>query len=717
MEFLRDLALKVDPVWPGDIGDLVFERFERSPDLPLIAVVDAYAQPVGLIERSSFLTKLASQYGRAVYGKRPIALLMNAAPLLVEADSSTGDFAQQALQDHSGDLRQGFIVIHNGRYLGVGVLLDLLKAAVKERTLTARHMGELADSLRESNLEGERQRRFAEAVIEHIPSLVTVRSATTGRFVLANHATTAVLGIDRGELVGRTVDELALIKPAVELRQLYAALDRLPPTTQQDLPFDQPGHDDTRVLRATQIPLAMPEADPVILTVADDVTEAQRAATKIEQLAHFDMLTGLPNRAQFQDHLDLVMRRAGTPAGGASQQRVGMLIIDLDRFKSVNDTYGHSAGDILLREVANRLRRVVRSDDLPSRLGGDEFAILVNGANAESAAELIAERLIELLSHPFRLAEHTVYLGGSVGIAFYPDDASTAEELVRHADIALYRAKGEGKGAWHRFNPEMQADMHQRTKLERELHQALENGEFEAHFQPILAVAENRIIGFEALMRWHHPVRGYIPPDTFIPVAEDIGLIGPLGDWMIREVCRIGTQLPDELTVAINISAVQFRLPGFVSSVMSALGHSGLSAHRLEIEITESVLVHDEAQVLKSIRQLRELGVRIALDDFGTGYASLAYLQRFPFDKIKIDQSFIRGLPDDKASVAIISAVTALADQLGLITTAEGVETEEERAAVTRLGCTEIQGYLIGRPTANPLEFHIPGEAHHRSAA
>ena len=705
---LRELAIGFDPAHPDDPGETIYNRFRQDLDCPLIAVVDDDCRPIGLIERNSFLTRLAGQYGRAVFGKRPIAPIMDSAPLLVDADTDAGDFAQYALDGHSGRLLKGFIVVEQGRYLGVGAVIDLLKAGVAERVVTEKRLRGLAENLRKSKLEAERQRRFAEAVIEHIPSLVTVRSATTGRFVLVNKAGAAILGVDRAGIVGKSVDE---ITPAVlggQLAHADAVLQNLPPAMRRDLPFERAGSPDGRLLRVAQIPVEMPDGDPLVLTVAEDVTEASRALSRIEQLAHFDVLTRLPNRALFQDRLEAALRAVDRSHAEDAPIEAGLLIIDIDRFKSVNDVFGHSVGDAVLCQVADRIRSVVRADDLPARLGGDEFAVLLLGRDVRAISAAIADRLTEVLSQPFDLASQTVHLGGSAGIAIYPQDARRAEDLIQHADMALYRAKAEGKGVWRRFNPGMQAILRQRGELESALRLALENGELAAHFQPIRNLLLDRVTGFEALIRWHHPKMGTIAPAQFIPLAEEIGLIGPLGEWMIHEACMMASRLPDGMTMAVNISAVQFRLKGFVPRVVQALAAAGLAPERLEFEVTESVLIQDEAQVLKSIRSLRDLGVRIALDDFGTGYASLAYLQRFPFDKIKIDKSFTQGLPGDQACCAIITAVTALASQLGMVTTAEGVETAEQLQAVTALGCSEVQGFLIGHPVPDPVALLRP---------
>ena len=704
MYSLRRLAVEFEPARPGDSGESIYHRFKSNPDCPLIAVIDDNACPIGLVERNSFLVRLAGPYGRSVYGERPISLIMESAPLLVEADTDSGVFARYALEGFSGQLIKGFIVVDNGRYLGVGAILDLLKATVAERAVNEQQLRVLAENLRRSNIDAERQRRFAEAVIEHIPSLVTVRSETDGVFVLANKAGEAILGLDRSEIVGKTVADITPRTLGKQLHNADKVLSRLPPATIREIPFDL--HDSgRRLLRIAQIPVAMPDDDSLILTVADDVTEASQAISRIEQLAHNDILTGLPNRAAFQEKLDETLRIVDRSSEIGVPIEAALLIIDIDRFKSVNDVFGHSLGDAVLREVAERLRDVIQPEGMPTRLGGDEFAAIITGRGVEAMAEALAQRLTELLAQPFHCSGRSVQLGGSVGIALYPRDASHAEDLIQHADLALYRAKAEGKGTWRRFSAGMQASLVQKNQLEYDLRNALGKGELGVHFQPIRDIDGSQIAGFEALMRWHHPQLGAVSPATFIPIAEETGIIGPMGEWIFRQACTMACRLPDAMTMAVNISAVQFGLPGFVGSVIHALATSGLAPHRLEIEVTESVFIHDEAQVLKIINLLRDLGVRIALDDFGTGFASLSYLHRLPFDKIKIDMSFVQGLPGNTASTAIIGAVSRLARELGMITTAEGVETPEQLAAVTELGCTQAQGFLIGQPCADPHSF------------
>jgi len=434
----------------------------------------------------------------------------------------------------------------------------------------------------------------------------------------------------------------------------------------------------------------------VIDLLRSAVRERARSAQRLERLANQDTLTGLASRAHMHDRLHAMLRD--------SKSEIALLAIDMDRFKTVNDTLGHDAGDRVLQEMAKRLRAVLRPEDLAARLGGDEFAVAIAcdpGACRQSAdrlAEQVADRIIERMRQPFSIDGKLLFLGSSLGIASYPHGAANVAELMKHADIALYRAKADGKGVWRRYSPAMREGMEQRCALEADLRLAIERGELEVYLQPILALATDRIVGHEALMRWRHPVHGLIPPALFIPIAEDIGLMVTLGQWIFRQACQIAQRLPADQTIAVNISSTQIRLPGLVAQVAQAMAQSDVAPVRIELEITESVLIGDEDAALANIRQLRNLGVRIALDDFGTGYASFAYLQRFPFDIIKIDQTFTAGLPGRASSRAIVSAIAVLAETLGLRVTAEGVETQAQLDAVRALGCHQAQGFLIGHP-------------------
>jgi diguanylate cyclase (GGDEF)-like protein len=423
-----------------------------------------------------------------------------------------------------------------------------------------------------------------------------------------------------------------------------------------------------------------------------DITERRRAEAKIEYMAHHDALTDLPNRLQLYEQLRQLLAR--TRQG----QHVAVFCLDLDRFKDVNDAHGHPVGDLLLKAVADRLRECIRDVDLVARLGGDEFAIMQAGASQPTEATALASRLIEVIGAPYELDGKQVTVDLSIGIALAPGDGLDSEQLLKNADMALYRAKADGHGLYRFFEPEMDARMQARRNLEIDLRKAIANGEFELFYQPLVDMKTEYVTGFEALIRWHHPERGMIPPLDFIPIAEETGLIVPMGDWVLRQACAEAATWPGNVKIAVNLSPVQFKNKVLLPSVVSALAASGLSPNRLELEITESVLLQDSGATLAVLHELRGLGVRISMDDFGTGYSSLSYLRKFPFDKIKIDQSFIFDMSDHDDSLAIVRAVIAMGSGLGIATTAEGVETAEQFKRLKLEGCTEVQGYLFSPP-------------------
>ena len=423
-----------------------------------------------------------------------------------------------------------------------------------------------------------------------------------------------------------------------------------------------------------------------------DVTEKRNSEKRVAFLALHDALTGLANRVQLREHIEKTLEIV-KHGGGAS-----VLCVDLDHFKTVNETLSHSVGDALLCKVAARLRELVGEGELVARTGGDEFAIVQSGAELTTeASAALAARIVEALGVPYQIGDHHVLVGASVGIAIAPSDGDSADELLKNADLALYRAKEAGRGTFHFYETDMDVKAQARRVLELDLRKAIVAGEFEVFYQPIVNLAEDRISGFEALLRWNHPTRGRVAPLEFIPLAEQTGLIVPIGEWVIRQACAEATKWPD-LRIAVNVSPVQIRSKTLVSAVISALATSGLRPGQLELEITESVLMHDDEATMAALHQLHELGVRISMDDFGTGYSSLSYLRSFPFDKIKIDQSFVRDLVERPDSIAIIRAVAALGKSFGMTTLAEGVETQEQLDKMRAEGCTEVQGYFYSKP-------------------
>jgi diguanylate cyclase (GGDEF)-like protein len=424
----------------------------------------------------------------------------------------------------------------------------------------------------------------------------------------------------------------------------------------------------------------------------EDVTEQRRIGQRIAHMAQHDALTGLPNRILFRERMEQALERVG------QGENLAVLSIDLDCFKEVNDTFGHPAGDALLRAIADRLRRCVCGGGLVARLGGDEFAMINIGAEGLEDLFSLAERILESLSEPLEIEGHQINVGSSIGIAIARSHGDDANELLKHADMALYRAKADGRRTYRLFAPEMNAQLLARRSLEADLRCALERGEFELHYQPFVNVVSNQVTGFEALIRWNHRDKGLIPPSDFIPLAEETGLINPIGDWVLRQACMEAVSWPADLQVAVNLSAVQLKNRNLAQSVVLALAGAGLDPRRLELEITETVLLQEDAALLASLHQLRAFGARIALDDFGTGYSSLKYLRHFPFDKIKIDRSFVKELGTRADCAAIVRAVVELGRSLAMSTTAEGVETEAQLAHLKHEGCTEVQGYLFSKP-------------------
>ena len=431
---------------------------------------------------------------------------------------------------------------------------------------------------------------------------------------------------------------------------------------------------------------------PHLVLAVRDLRDLHEAEKRIRFLALRDPLTGLSNRNRLRDELDTEFKRA------ERGEKFSLLCLDLDSFKPVNDTLGHGIGDQLLKAVAGRIEATVRDIDTIARIGGDEFAVIQTGANHPEAATSLASRLIEEIGKPYQIDGHQVVIGTSIGIALAPSDGQDADTLLKNADLALYRAKAEGRRTFRLFEPEMDAKMQARRLLELDLRQALDLDQFEVHYQSIVTTSTRSVCGFEALIRWRHPTRGLVAPLDFIFLAEEIGIMGSIGAWVLKKACADATKWPEDIRVAVNVSSAQFKDRSLELDVMAALGASGLAPQRLEIEITESVLLENCEATIAILESLRERGVRIAMDDFGTGYSSLSYLQKFPFDKIKIDRSFVRDSETNSNSLAIIHAVVGLGSGLGMSTTAEGIETEEQMSRLADEGCTEVQGYLFSKP-------------------
>ncbi len=495
----------------------------------------------------------------------------------------------------------------------------------------------------------------------------------------------------------------AIVKPGAHMRDVLAhsvALGNYRDVTAEQvyaayverLRGSNAAHDrvmpDGRFIRITHQPMA----NGGWTAIFEDVTERHKAEQNIAHMARHDALTDLPNRVLLREKM-----AEGLDRVAATGESMAVLCLDLDNFKHVNDTLGHPIGDRMLRTMGERLRAAVRDSDTVARLGGDEFAILQCGTS-RAAAEALARRLVDIVSAPMSIDAHEINAGVSIGIALAPADGAAADHLMKCADLALYRAKAEGRRTYRFFEPDMDARIQARRALELDLRRALTEGQLALVYQPQVHLASNEIVAMEALLRWKHAERGPVPPSEFIPLAEEMGLIVPLGEWVLRTACAEAARWPDPIKVAVNLSPVQFRTRGLVATVTSALAAAHLPAHRLEIEITEAVLLQEDEATVGILHQLRALGVRIAMDDFGTGYSSLSYLRSFPFDKIKIDRSFIADSEHNRDSAVIVGAIANLGASLGIATAAEGIETVEQMELVRRAGCTEMQGYLISPP-------------------
>ena len=443
--------------------------------------------------------------------------------------------------------------------------------------------------------------------------------------------------------------------------------------------------------------MALHDGRPGQVVAVRDITARRKSEERIRFLATHDALTDLPNRRLFMELADKVLAQARR-----SGAHFAVMVLDLDGFKIINDTHGHDAGDSLIQAMARRISTAVRDSDVVARLGGDEFVILQTATTQPTNALSLSRRLMDEVARPVRLADAEVSVGVSIGIALYPGDGERVDELVRNADTAMYRAKADGKGAYRFFEPAMDAELEARRRLEGRMRAALSDGLFTVHYQPLVACETGRLLGFEALLRWNDPELGPVPPGDFIPVAEEIGLIVPLGDLVLQTACRDATSWPGHLRVAVNLSPVQFRRPGLVAAVERALEESGLPGSRLELEITESLLIQDKDNVLRVLDALKARGIRIAMDDFGTGYSSLSYLQSFPFDKLKIDRVFVRNIQSNDGDAAIVRAVAAMGRSLNMDVVAEGVETGPQAEILRKLHCDALQGFLIARPLAPP---------------
>ena len=598
---------------------------------------------------------------------------------------------------HLDDLMGAFVIdvpasgfLHTIAWQSIGIGLGLFLAlALAGLTISLMHFRQL-EALDASSAKLGRTQKFLDSIIENMPLSVAVKDARDRCYVLINRTAEAIFGIARGDLIGRGAHEdertaqalFPLGEEALRTRDLQTVAEQMVHTL----------HNGTRILTTKNLSIADETGEGrYLLSLAEDITERKEALARIEHMAHHDVLTDLPNRAAFAERLARAI-----DAAGSAKESFAVLSIDLDRFKEINDTFGHAIGDDLLRELARQLGALAGEAYL-ARLGGDEFCIIMPSGDHPALAEGLAERLHSAVAIDRELNGQHLRIGISVGIAIYPADGADATTLLNNADAALYRAKAAGRGKTRFFEIEMDNRLRERRAIQHELASAVDQNHLRLHYQP-LATIDGKVVGFEALVRWHNPARGMVSPATFIPVAEESGLIMRIGEWVLREACREAAQWAHPLQIAVNLSPIQFRhgdLPGLVHAVLL---ETGLAAHRLELEITEGVMIEDFGRSLSILRRLKALGVRIAMDDFGTGYSSLSYLQSFPFDKIKIDRSFISNVKGNPQSAAIVRAVIGLAHGLNLPVLAEGVETKDQLEFLAAESCNEVQGYLLGRP-------------------
>ncbi|PVZ20035.1 MULTISPECIES: bifunctional diguanylate cyclase/phosphodiesterase [unclassified Pseudomonas] len=533
---------------------------------------------------------------------------------------------------------------------------------------------------------------FLEVIVANIPSSVIVEDAVSRSVLLVNRQAERLFGIAPQQWRGQQLHQHLEARVADYLDHVVDEAMR------SGAPFRDEGVLPTalgpRSLRTTgQVILGADPRSRYVLLINDDVTDERAATAQIHHMAHHDILTGLPNRALFRQRLDTAL---ASPA--PSRPVTAVLCLDMDNFKRVNDALGHGVGDALLRALASRLRQELREHDLLARLGGDEFAVVLPGLAGAPGAAVSAQRLIDAVRAPFLIDGHTVSVGLSIGIALAPGDHDTGDQLLRCADMALYEAKRNGRNRFEYFRLEMDEAARRRRAIEMDLREAIAKQQLELYYQPIIDMGHNTVTGYEALIRWPHPQRGLVMPLDFIPIAEETGLIHDVGALALHLACREAASWQSDQTVAVNLSPIQFKSGRLQALVVSALAESGLAPQRLELEITESVLLDDSEGNIQTLKALKALGVRIALDDFGTGYSSLSYLRSFPFDKIKIDKSFVHDMHNSRESLAIIRAITGMSRSLEIQITAEGVETREQYDRLRGEGCSHFQGYLFGRP-------------------
>ncbi len=614
--------------------------------------------------------------------------------LNLEQARSTGRFEEVGLRLRKDGTAFHAHVVIDAVYDDNGQLVGFAKVTrdISERHRQEQELLQAKELAEQYSQEMANLSQFLDSVIANIPASVIVQDLDSQRILLANQQAERLFGGPGRSMIGQLPGECLAPAAADYLEQQLARGARSPKGHAAETRVDTARGPRTLRSRTLLSQNREGQAD-YVLFVAEDATEELAAHAQIHHMAHHDALTGLPNRTLFHERLRQALVR-----GGESAKLTAALCLDLDNFKNINDSLGHAFGDKLLRELGKRLRRELREHDTLARLGGDEFAVVLTGLEGRDAACNTAQRLINAISPPFQIEGHQFSVGVSIGIAIAPDDNDQAEQLLGYADMALYEAKRNGRNRYECFDVELDVAARQRRLVETDLRTALHLGQLQLHYQPVVDQQTSSVTGYEALLRWEHPTRGMVMPMDFIPIAEETGLIHELGNRALNLACQEAASWGSEQTVSVNLSAVQFKNANLVHTVALALADSGLPARRLELEITESVLLGNSEENVRTLRALKDLGVSISLDDFGTGYSSLGYLRSFPFDRIKIDKSFVHDMCDSREAMSIIRAITDLSNSLMIKTTAEGVESEEQMRRLAAEGCSHFQGYLYGRP-------------------
>ena len=672
--------------WVGRPG-----REIKTPpsDASMAATIEAFAAEAEPEAKSDFLVADGEMMFRTVY------------PSFAREQScvTCHNEIQPGAQWHINDLMGAFAIdvpvspfLHTIRIESIGLSLALFMAlGIVGLVVSRQHFAQMAER-EAAAAEIGRARKFLDTVVENIPAVVTVRNASDEKYVLVNRSAETLMGLPRGDIVGKRMHDVFPLEVADFLR----ARDREVLESRALAVVDEhefhASAEQSRIFTTKMLMIPGDAGDPqYLLSLSEDITQRKQAEAQISHMARHDALTHLPNRMAFAEQLASTLALARESA-----ESFALICVDLDRFKEVNDIFGHPVGDGLLRAVSMRLQAAAEGSFI-ARIGGDEFSLISTGGSSMATAEALAERLHAAVAGVLEIDGKPLRAALSIGIAIYPTDSADETTLVANADAALYRAKAEGRGGTSFFDVAMDTRLRERRTMEIELRSAAARNELSLYYQP-QALMNGEIVGMEALVRWNNPNRGMVSPGVFIPLAEESGLIVSMGEWVLREACREAASWPRPLRIAVNLSPIQFRHGDLPGLVLAVLLETGLAPNRLELEITEGVLVEDISRAVSILQRLKALGVRIAMDDFGTGYSSLSYLQAFPFDKIKIDQSFISNVMTNPQSAAIICGVIGLARGLQLPVLAEGVETKDQLAFLSKEACDEVQGYFVGRP-------------------